>query len=32
MEPKSRDLIAVDTGEFEVSHKVVSEIERRYDT
>ena len=27
MEPRTRSLIAVDLGEYEISHKVISEIE-----
>jgi glyoxylase-like metal-dependent hydrolase (beta-lactamase superfamily II) len=32
MEPRTRHLIAVDVGEFETSHKVISEIEKTHKT
>ena len=32
MEPRTRSLIAVDVGEFEVSYKAISEIEKRNKT
>jgi hypothetical protein len=32
MEPKTRDLIAVDVGEFDKSYKIISELEKRHDT
>jgi len=32
MEPKTRELIAVDIGDFETSFKIISELERRHDT
>ena len=32
MEPKTKQLIAVDTGCFKTSYKIISELERRHDT
>ena len=32
MDPKTKQLIAVDVGEFETSHKIISELERRHQT
>ena len=32
MEPKTKELIAVDVGEFEASYKIVSELEQRHNT
>ena len=30
MEPRTKELIAVDVGDFETSYKVISELERRH--
>ena len=32
MEPQTKQLIAVDVGEFESSYKIISELEKRHDT
>lgn len=32
MDPQTKQLIAVDTGEFETSYKIISELERRHKT
>mmetsp|Transcript_4729 Transcript_4729/g.8082 ORF Transcript_4729/g.8082 Transcript_4729/m.8082 type:complete len:97 (+) Transcript_4729:193-483(+) len=32
MEPQTRELIAVDVGEFDKSYKIISELEKRHQT
>ena len=32
MEPKTKELIAVDIGEFEASYKIITELEQRHNT